>query len=138
MITVERGVLEAIQRHAREHPRREVCGVLLGAWGPPIAILDVMRGTNMLDAPDRYLLDAATLLAADDAARARGWAVVGFYHSHPNQTPIPSHSDRATAWQNFAYLIAGAHERDGPAICAWHIDHARTIRPLLVAPRSSH
>lgn len=125
-------MLDTIQRHALEQPCREVCGVLLGAWGPPIAALGVVRGHNVLRASDQYLIDAASLLAADDAARARGMAIVGFYHSHPNHVPIPSRSDRATAWAGFAYLIVGANAGQPATVCAWVMD-SQGIHPLLIA-----
>lgn len=131
-VLVSPAVLDALRHHAHEQPEREVCGVLLGVWGAPTVVDGVVRGINILHARDRYMLDAASLLQADDAASARGGSVVGFYHSHPNQAAIPSISDRQTAWHGFVYLIVSTDAAHAPAICAWTIDHALRVHPLLL------
>ena len=78
------------------------------------------------------MLDAASLLKADDVASRRGASIVGFYHSHPNQAAIPSISDRQTAWQGFVYLIVSTDAVHASAICAWTIDHTLRVHPLLL------
>jgi desampylase len=128
-------LLAAIHDHAREQPHQEVCGVLLGAWGSPMVIQQVMRGVNLASAPDRFLLDAATLLAADRAATEHALHVVGFYHSHPSHYPIPSPLDRHDAWPDHIYLIT----RTSPAAtCAWRVDSARHVHALLIVQDTAH
>ncbi len=132
-VVLATSVLDAIRHHALEQPHREVCGVLLGAWGPPPTITYAMRGTNVLNATDRYLLDAPTLLAADDRASRLGSSIVGFYHSHPNHVAIPSLSDRHSAWAGYLYLIVSVGAVHPPYSCAWSIDSALRIHPLPLA-----
>ena len=130
-IALTPALLIALLDHAREQPQEEVCGVLLGAWGPPTTISRVMRGVNLATAPDRFLLDAATLLAADTAAAAHGLQIIGFYHSHPSHHPIPSPLDRRDAWVDYVYLIIGT---EPAATCAWRIDDAQRVHACLIVP----
>jgi proteasome lid subunit RPN8/RPN11 len=40
--------------------------------------------------------------------------IVGAYHSHPRTAPVPSPTDRAQAFGEFVYLIAGPAAEIGP------------------------
>ena len=133
MILVARlDLLDALWQHAETKPGREICGVLIGTWGATVEVMDALPGENLLSAPDRFLLDAASLLAADDAARARGAAIVGFYHSHPEHLPVPSTLDRQDAWTGHLYLIIGTTDGRTPATCGWTFDAERRIHPVLL------
>jgi len=44
-------------------------------------------------------------LQAQAEAEKWGGEVVGFYHSHPDSTAIPSAYDRERAWEEYLYLI---------------------------------
>lgn len=121
-----------LERAAASHD--ELCGVLLGRPAPLI-VAQLVAGRNMAPAPRRhYLLDAATLLRADEHARAAGLAVVGFYHSHPRGPGIPSLDDRDTMWPGFAYLIA-AVSSTAPYACAWVLREHRLVAEPIEALR---
>ncbi len=133
MILVARlDLLDALWQHAEMQRGREVCGVLIGTWGATVEVTDALPGENLLSAPDRFLLDAASLLAADDVALARGAAIVGFYHSHPEQFPVPSALDRQDAWTGHLYLIIGTAHGRARATCGWTFDVERRIHPVLL------
>ena len=124
--------LAAIHRHAAGDPGHEVCGVLIGKRGMVVEVLEILPGDNVTRAPDRYVLDARALLAADDRAAAIGGAIVGFYHSHPGQAPLPSCRDRQTAWPGYIYLIVTAGYGRAGAMCAWSVDMSRRIGPVFL------
>ena len=50
---------------------------------------------------------ATTLLGARD----RGDDLIGFFHSHPAASALPSRADREAAWQDCSYLILGSEGR---------------------------
>ena len=137
MLKLDSKHAEAIRQHAlRDYPR-ECCGVLLGsAEGDLKRVLDVVPFANLrsnpqrsgkllpLEDPDhesarnRYLIDPIDLLRVVKEARTRGLAVVGYYHSHPDQPARPSRYDRELAWPGYAYLIlAVEHGAPGEMTC---------------------
>jgi proteasome lid subunit RPN8/RPN11 len=86
----------------------EGCGILVGRMtGPRAEILAVTRGKNlnMERSRDRYVLDPADIVEADREARARGWDIVGFWHSHPDHPAQPSQFDTDHAWMDYVYVI---------------------------------
>jgi proteasome lid subunit RPN8/RPN11 len=98
----------------------EICGVLIGRRTAQSIVHAVVPGRNLHPKPQQhFLLDAQTLLQADAQARAAGDEILGFYHSHPNGSALPSPHDRRDAWPGYLYLII-AVERGVPRyVCAW-------------------
>jgi proteasome lid subunit RPN8/RPN11 len=90
--------------HAREAVPDECCGLLLGRDDE---IVEVAPARNVADDPrTRFLIDPADHFEALRAARARGLAVIGFYHSHPASPPEPSARDVAEfAYPGYLYAI---------------------------------
>ena len=84
-------MLEAIRAHAAACLLREACGVLLGRENEILAGRPVR---NLAGAPDRFDADPLQLARIEKRARAAGLQVLGYYHSHPNAAPLPSHADR--------------------------------------------
>jgi proteasome lid subunit RPN8/RPN11 len=118
-----------VGRLAMEAYPHECCGLLLGpAGGPPWTVTRVETAKNLDTerARDRYLMDPADRLAAEEAARAAGLAVVGFYHSHPDHDAYFSPTDLARSEEyqwgepwvppTYAYLVVSV--RDGLAVGA--------------------
>ena len=120
--------LYALIEHARSSPH-EVCGVLIGQR-EPVQIKLRVAGHNVHVQPQQhYLIDAATLLQADDLARSTGQEIVGFYHSHPHGAAVPSPHDRREAWSGFVYIIV-AWANGTPYVCAWLVDEQGVVRPV--------
>jgi proteasome lid subunit RPN8/RPN11 len=86
----------------------EACGLLLGTCVGPATAIDVaLLGRNLAgaDGRDRFLLDPADYLHAVDLAHARGLAIVGAWHSHPDRPATASAADAAAAWPQWCQLI---------------------------------
>lgn len=114
--------------HARSSPG-EVCGVLVGRLAP-FRVDQAVPGHNVHVNPQQhYLIDATTLLHADDLARATGQEVVGFYHSHPRGAAVPSVHDLRDAWPEHVYLIV-AFANGLPYVCTWQVDQQGKLRPV--------
>jgi len=99
-----RAALAEVDAHARSSSPHECCGLLLGTANE---IVDALPAANLADDPSRsFLIDPKAHLDARRAARERGLAIVGFYHSHPSSPPVPSASDLAGAsYPDHWYLI---------------------------------
>jgi proteasome lid subunit RPN8/RPN11 len=74
---------------------------------------------------DRFELDPADWVRADDAARADGLDIVGIWHSHPDHPAEPSETDRLAAHEGYSYLIVNV-TRDGVgAMRSWRLAEQR-------------
>ena len=123
-LTLRAADLEAIHRHAEKEYPAECCGILLGQVSNgekraveviPLANLrhDPGRAEQLLPVDDparesernRFLIDPKEQLRVEKSARARGLAVIGYYHSHPDHAARPSAYDREHAWPWYSYLI---------------------------------
>ena len=104
---VGRGVLTAIQAHARREAPHECCGLLLGT---ATRIAEAVPARNVAAEPSRqYEISPEDHFAVMRRCRTSGGGVtvVGGYHSHPHSRPDPSPTDREQAFQEFIYVIAG-------------------------------
>jgi proteasome lid subunit RPN8/RPN11 len=105
-VTIARGAVDAMVAHAREAAPAECCGVLLGRDG--IVGAAVRTANAAEDVRRRYLIDPQDHITILRDARARGLAVVGFYHSHPRGSADASPSDIAEAsYPEHLYAIVG-------------------------------
>jgi proteasome lid subunit RPN8/RPN11 len=105
VVQLSASVVRCIVEHARREAPRECCGLLVGTGG---AITDAVPARNIADRPTRFLIDPQDHIDALRDARRRGLAVLGFYHSHPNSSAVPSEIDRAeVTYPDHLYLIAG-------------------------------
>jgi proteasome lid subunit RPN8/RPN11 len=103
-----------ILREARAAHPHECCGLIEGTVegaceAQTFRITALHPARNLADAPDRFDIDPRDQFTAYKAARARGHAIVGCYHSHPNGRAEPSTADQAGAGEeNFLWLIASS------------------------------
>jgi len=104
-VILGRAALDAAISHAREAAPAECCGVLLGS---DEVVTEARRTRNRAIDRNRFLIDPEDHIDARREARARGLAVVGFYHSHPHSAPVPSPTDLEEAsYPDHLYLIVG-------------------------------
>jgi proteasome lid subunit RPN8/RPN11 len=104
-VILDRAALDAAISHAREAAPAECCGVLLGS---DEVVTEARRTRNRAIDQNRFLIDPEDHIDARREARARGLAVVGFYHSHPHSAPVPSPTDLEEAsYPDHLYLIVG-------------------------------
>ncbi len=108
-ITMSSELQQRIFRHLEAAYPNEGGGFLLGeARGDGTTLLDALHVENQFAADEqwhRYAMSPLDWARLEDDAEARGLALVGYYHSHPNARAIPSAYDRDHALPNFIYLI---------------------------------
>ena len=112
--------LAAVQAHAAKAFPEECCGLLAGplpeAFGSPDAVLAPTQTLPLENAwesssrHNRFRLDGLALTRAERAFEARGLAVLGVYHSHPQAPAWPSPFDLDNAWPSYAYLIVSVRD----------------------------
>ncbi len=116
------GALEQIKAHAQGGYPYEVCGLLLGQRQEGDAIVLEVRPAANLDtqrAKDRYQLDPRDELAAQKDCRAKGWDILGYYHSHPDHPSRPSATDSELSWEGVVYMIASVSAQGVSSVQAW-------------------
>lgn len=110
----------------------EACGLLVGSAGAGGA--EVTRQTparNVHSSPgDRFLVAPEDYLAGDREARAEGFEVIGFWHSHPATSAVPSTVDRDEAWRDVSYLIVSL-AGDEPVLRSWRFLADRAVEEEL-------
>ncbi len=89
------GLVGALHAEAARAAPQEACGLLLGQDG---RIDSIQPTQNVHPAPETHFeIDPKALIDAHRDARRGGPQIVGYYHSHPAGSPIPSETDRASA-----------------------------------------
>jgi proteasome lid subunit RPN8/RPN11 len=135
----------AIRAHGSQSYPHECCGALLGRMDGDgrKRVEELQPLVNRRDDSPRNRF----LITADDyrAANARGLAIVGWYHSHPDHPARPSEFDREHAWPLYSYVIVAVTGGSGglPAaageITSWTLRDDRSLfdpETLIVAEAS--
>jgi proteasome lid subunit RPN8/RPN11 len=124
-------IAQRLTAHARTDAPHETCGVLAGTWLTPgvARIEQIVPVTNAAANPSAaYWMDERELAQRLAELPAAKLDFIGFYHSHPRGTALPSPADvRLAAHPDAVYLIIGL---DGAAagLAAWQIEHGAVIR----------
>jgi proteasome lid subunit RPN8/RPN11 len=147
MLQISASALSDIRVRAEASYPYECCGALLGAIdegsvtdeaGQPInavrrvvETLPIVNEAEVARLIDRFVIEPEQYLAADRAARAKHLDIVGFYHSHPNDTSRPSEFDREHALPNWSYIIVAVAKEDGAprsgTLQSWELSHDREV-----------
>jgi proteasome lid subunit RPN8/RPN11 len=137
---LSRRALATVIEHARRSCPAECCGVLVGRpdadagqrrAGDWIDITEAVPAANLAKDPNRFLLDPHDHMAARRSARARGLAVVGFYHSHPRSPAAPSARDVAeAAYPDHVHLIVSLQTE--PPLARLYVIDAGAFREVQV------
>ena len=126
---------EQLEAMVRAGYPEETCGVLFGRQSADtVEVLDLRqaRNLNRERANDRYQLDPADFLAADQSARERGQQIVGIWHSHPDHPARPSATDRAGAWAGWSYLIVSVTPDGVTELRSWRLNDTDFVEELLL------
>ena len=133
-----------LERLAAEAFPDECCGVLGGTAANGAKIVRaVIPITNQRQdaAHHRYAAPAASVREADLALGARGYEILGFYHSHPNAPARPSAYDLEQAtWPWLSYLIVSARDGRAEAITSWVLaeDRSRFVAESVLDAVAAH
>jgi desampylase len=105
-VTLPPRVVAGVRRHAAAALPAECCGALIGVIaGDRLDVRTLIPLANAAAGPDRYRIDAETVLRLERQVACTGLHVIGFYHSHPEGQATPSRTDLELACPGYLYLI---------------------------------
>jgi proteasome lid subunit RPN8/RPN11 len=124
-VVLDRALQSRIIQQLEGNYPNEGGGFLLGSVaGGAVHITETTGIQNVFAEEEqfhRYAMTPQDWMRLEDAADARGLALVGYYHSHPNAPAIPSIYDRDHALPNFTYLITSVREAKVAEMRAWRL-----------------
>jgi proteasome lid subunit RPN8/RPN11 len=128
MLRVAQLFIEQIHEHGvRDYPN-ECCGALLGreedGHRTVLGLLPLVNQRN--DSPrNRFSITSEDVRLAEKEAKAKGWELIGWYHSHPDSPARPSEFDREHAWPWYSYIIFQVANREPREMRSWRLDDDR-------------
>jgi proteasome lid subunit RPN8/RPN11 len=112
-ILIKREHLETMKKISRETYPVEACGILVGLFKREIIeVTRIVCARNQLKSPNRFQIEPEFLLETINKAEKEGLELVGFFHSHPEDTNPSEIDERYMAyWIGYVWVIIPV--RDG-------------------------
>jgi proteasome lid subunit RPN8/RPN11 len=134
MLLISRQQLNRIHAHLEGGYPNEACGILVGEIdNDSKTVRDVVLVANAWDAVNeresqhnRYLISPEDMARADREAGKKGWDIIGFFHSHPNDRSRPSETDREWAWPVISFVIVSVVQGKVATTQSWVLRDDRT------------
>lgn len=114
MIDIKKNHIDQIKEHAQKDYPYECCGILLGKFEngekTVTQVLEIVNEKEDENKHNRYLIPSSKILETELYAIKNGLDIVGFYHSHPDHSAIPSAFDVEHALPVYSYLIVSVYD----------------------------
>lgn len=114
MIDIKKNHIDQIKEHAQKDYPYECCGILLGKFEngekTVTQVLEIVNEKEDENKHNRYLIPSSKILETELYAIKNGLDIVGFYHSHPDHSAIPSAYDVEHALPVYSYLIVSVYD----------------------------
>ena len=119
MIRIPGTIHDDMIAHAREGFPLEVCGIL-GGTGESVSAM--YRMTNTDASNEHFTMDPKEQFAVVKDLRAKGLAMLGIYHSHPESPARPSEEDiRLALTPDVSYVIISLADAAAPDLKSYKI-----------------
>ena len=131
-IRINKETFEAVKRHGEETYPNECCGFLIGTVEEGVNVLtELYRAENewpdeprsdqeagkVVSRRNRYLITPEQWRKADSFARGLGQGIIGYYHSHPDHSAVPSGFDLDhSCWPGESYIIVAVAKGKAEAV----------------------
>jgi proteasome lid subunit RPN8/RPN11 len=130
MIRITAKLLDEIRAHGvRDYPY-ECCGLLLGRYREDGKVVSetypISNAREESAKRNRFLIEPVELMRGEQYARDQDLEVVGFYHSHPDSTAIPSRYDLEHAWPTYSYIIVSTTAEQAGDLYSWEQEADRS------------
>jgi proteasome lid subunit RPN8/RPN11 len=151
MIKLTEEHLETIYTHAQTTYPEECCGVMLGYLDGKIkTVIKIITtenawsqesASNLEDSiteyskRKRYAIAPQSLFQIQKQACDHSLDIIGIFHSHPDNSAIPSECDRLLAWQQYSYIIVSLTKGKITDIKSWVLDDDRQFQEERVEMR---
>ena len=123
-IRIDADVLTAMAKGAAAAYPNEGCGALLGTSAGGLRhVTDSLPVPNTETGTPRMRFEVAPrdYMAVEDEADRRSLSLLGFWHSHPDDTARASKTDRAYAWEGLLTVIVSVPAGAPGPVIAWEI-----------------
>lgn len=129
MLKLNHTALHKIKFHAMRTYPEECCGVLLGREeNQGRFVCDVIQTNNAKSEyrTRRYLITPEDYKRAEEEAQEKGVSLIGLYHSHPDNPPLPSQFDLERALPWWSYVIVAVEDAQPTVVKSWILkeDHS--------------
>lgn len=115
-------------RHARSLTPVEDCGLLGGTIEDGVKTVEkVFYLTNVDHSAEHFSLDPKEQFAAVKELRAKGWQLLGNWHSHPASPSRPSEEDKRLAFDSKASYFILSLNGGEPVLNSFHVDRDKTV-----------
>ncbi len=126
MIKISCKLLKKILEDAAGCYPNECCGIIYGVISDnkeksAELIEDVQNTFDKSEKNHRFEISSKTMLNAELYARKNGCEIIGFYHSHPDCTAVPSEYDRSHALPVYSYIIASVVKGRAIDVKSWEL-----------------
>ena len=128
MINVNAAAWSVILDHLKAAYPKEGCGLLLGRDGDPREATLALPSANAYegDQKDRFLLDPKVQIQAMKLEREQGLAVLGVFHSHPDEGAYFSNTDRENTWSFYSNIVVSIRAREFAGAACFRVNDDRT------------
>jgi proteasome lid subunit RPN8/RPN11 len=130
MIIVLEKHIEEIKAHGEATYPFECGGMLIGTFdeGDRRTVIETfpLENSSTEDQSVRILISPKDVLKAERYARSIKLEVIGYYHSHPEDTAIPSQYDLDHALPVWSYIIVSILQGKAADIRSWVMENDRS------------
>lgn len=130
MIVVSDEQLSAMRAHGERDYPYECCGLMLGRFHDGskqvLEIYPISNAREEAAKRNRFLIRPEELMRGEKYAREKGFDVVGFYHSHPDDVAVPSQYDLEHAWPTYSYIVIAVARGRGADLRSWEMESDRS------------
>lgn len=123
MLRIAKSDYQKMLDHAVKELPNEACGLIAGvAENGAEVVKEVYLLTNADASREHFSMKPEEQLAAIKDMRAKGYELLGNWHSHPETPSRPSEEDKRLAHDSGAdYLILSLQDRERPVLKAFRI-----------------
>jgi proteasome lid subunit RPN8/RPN11 len=130
MISVSEKHIEEIKAHGEETYPYECGGMLIGTFQDndlrTVHEIFPLENSSVEDQTVRILISPKDVLKAERYARSQKLEVIGYYHSHPEDSAIPSQYDLDHALPVWSYIIVSVIGGKSADIRSWVMENDRS------------
>lgn len=130
MILITEEHKKTIEAHGEQTYPYECGGMLIGRFEEDgkrsVVETFPLENSSVEDQTVRILISPKDVLKAERYARSQGLDVIGYYHSHPEDTAIPSQYDLDHALPVWSYIIVSVLKEKAVDIRSWVMENDRS------------
>jgi len=131
LIVLDQQHLTEIRQHGERDYPYECCGLLIGTFadGRKVVIetYPISNAREEEAKRNRFLIRPDELMRGEKHAREQALDVVGFYHSHPDDRPVPSQYDLEHAWPTYSYIVVAVTKGSSDGLRSWEMEPDRSL-----------